>query len=382
MAQLNKFIPYGRQNIDEDDISAVAEILRSKWITQGPMIDEFEVRVAEYCGAKYAVAFNSGTSALHGALFAAGIKPGDEVITTPMSFLATANAAVYLGACPVFVDIDPNNYCLDILRIEDAITARTRAIIPVDYAGYPVNMEKIMKIARRYNLLVIEDAAHALGARRNGQIVGNQADMTMLSFHPVKHITTGEGGMIMCNNEEYYRRLKLFRSHGITSSPEQMERNEGPWYYEMQELGYNYRITDIQCALGLSQLKKLESFLEKRRQIADIYNQALGKIEWLKTPLHPPYDDSHAYHLYPVLIDPEINRRQIFDYMRSRNIWVQVHYIPIHLQPYYQKMFGYRQGDFPAAEDFYAREISLPIYPGLSEEEQDYVIEAIKATKF
>ncbi|MDD3269474.1 MAG: UDP-4-amino-4,6-dideoxy-N-acetyl-beta-L-altrosamine transaminase [Syntrophomonadaceae bacterium] len=374
-------IPYGKQSIDENDIRAVVEVLRSAWITQGPLVDEFEVRVADYCGAKYGVAFNSGTSALHGALFAAGIKPGDEVITTPLSFLATANAAVYLGARPVFVDINQDNYCLDISRIEVAMTARTRAIIPVDYAGYPVDMERIIEIARRHDLLVIEDAAHALGARRDGQILGSQADMTMLSFHPVKHITTGEGGMILCNDEEYYRRLKLFRSHGITREPDCLERNDGSWYYEMQELGYNYRITDIQCALGLSQLKKLDAFLGRRRQIASLYDEVLGKLDWVKTPLSPPLGSSHAYHLYPLLLDPSIDRKKFYDYMRSRNIGVQVHYIPIHLQPYYHKMFGYRAGNFPLAEDFYAREISLPIFPDLSQEEQAYVIDAIKTSK-
>ncbi len=373
----NKLIPYGRHSIDEDDIKAVVDVLRSDWITQGPLVDKFEAKVAEYCGTRYAVAFNSGTSALHGAMFAAGIKSGDEVITTPLSFVATANAAVYLGAKPVFVDINPENYCLDVSRIEDAITDKTRAIVPVDYAGYPVDLAKIMEIARRHDLLVIEDAAHAIGAVRGGQMLGSQADMTMLSFHPVKHITTGEGGMIVCNDENYYQRLKMFRSHGIVKDVEAFKRCDGSWYYEMRELGYNFRITDIQCALGLSQLKKLDVFLERRRQIAGIYDQALGEIEWLKIPGRPSLDSKHAYHLYPVLLDPKIDRKRFFDYMRTRNIGVQVHYIPIHLQPYYQKLFDYRVGDFLEAEDFYAREISLPIFPVLSRDEQDYIINAI-----
>lgn len=376
---MNNTIPYGRQSIDEDDINTIVEVLRSDWITQGPLVDEFEAKVAEYCGAKYAVAFNSGTSALHGALFAAGIKPGDEVITTPLSFLATANAAVYLGAKPVFVDIDPENYCLDVLKIEAAITPKTRAILPVDYAGYPVGIKKIKEIAQKHNLLVIEDAAHALGARRDGQVLGSQADMTMLSFHPVKHITTGEGGMILCNDEDYCKCLKSFRSHGIIKDAGLMEKNEGPWYYEMQKLGYNFRITDIQCALGISQLKKLDAFLEQRRYIAGIYDQALGDSKWLKIPGRPASGSSHAYHLYPILLEPRINRREFYDYMRLHNIGVQIHYIPIHLQPFYQSMFAYRAGDFPEAENFYYREISLPIFPALSRDEQDYVIESIKA---
>ncbi len=377
---MNRIIPYGRQSIDEDDIKAVVEVLRSDWITQGPIVDEFEAKAADYCGAKYAVAFNSGTSALHAAMCAAGIGPGDEVITTPLTFVATPNAALYAGARPVFVDIDPASYCLDISRIEAAITANTRAIVPVDYAGYPVDLEKIREIARRHGLLVIEDAAHALGAVRGARMVGSQADMTMFSFHPVKHITTGEGGMIVCNDEHYYRRLKMFRSHGIAKDAEACEHCGGPWYYEMRELGYNFRITDIQCALGLSQLRKLDAFLERRRQIASTYDQALSEIDWLSIPRHPSANSKHAYHLYPVLLDSQIERGKFFSYMRSCNIGVQVHYIPVHLQPYYQKVFGYQAGDFPVAEDFYSREISLPIFPGLSRDEQDYIINVIKST--
>ena len=375
---MHEFIPYGRQNIDEEDIKAVIEALRSDWITQGSRVEEFEARVAEYCGARYAVAFNSGTSALHAAMYAAGIGVGDEVITTPITFVATANTALYVGARPVFVDIDENTYCIDTEKIETAITPCTRAIVPVDYAGYPVEMKRIREIADKHNLVVIEDAAHALGAVREGTKVGTQADMTMFSFHPVKHITTGEGGMIVCNNLDYYRRLKLFRSHGITKEVEYLEANDGPWYYEMQELGYNFRITDIQCALGISQMNKLEKFLQGRRLLAKKYDQTLGKVEWLRIPPVPPPDSCHAYHLYPLLLDADVNRSEFYTYLKKHNIGSQVHYIPVHLQPYYRRCFGYKPGDFPRAEYFYTREISIPLFPGLTGEQQEYVIEVIK----
>lgn len=375
---MHQFIPYGRQNIDEEDIKAVIEALRCDWITQGPRVEEFEARVAEYCGASYAVAFNSGTSALHAAMYVAGIGVGDEVITTPITFVATANAALYVGARPVFVDINENTYCIDTEKIEAAITPCTRAIVPVDYAGYPVDIKRIREIADKYNLVVIEDAAHALGAVREGAKVGTQADMTMFSFHPVKHITTGEGGMIVCNNPNHYRRLKLFRSHGITKEVEYLEANDGPWYYEMQELGYNFRITDIQCALGISQINKLEKFLQERRLLAKKYDQALAEVKWLRTPPVPPSDSCHAYHLYPLLLFADVNRTEFYTYLKEHNIGSQVHYIPVHLQPYYRRCFGYKPGDFPRAENFYAQEISIPLFPGLTREQQGYVIEVIK----
>lgn len=375
---MSKFIPYGRQNIDQDDINEVIKVLRSDWITQGPRVEEFESRVAEYCGARYAVAFNSGTSALHAAMFAGGVGPGNEVISSPITFVASTNSAVYLGARPVFVDMNADTYCIDINRIEESITDKTRAIIPIDYAGYPVDMKRIQEIADRHHLIVIEDAAHALGARRYGIAVGREADMSMFSFHPVKHITTGEGGMIVCNNSEYYRQLKLFRCHGIEKDESLWENNDGPWYYEMQKLGYNFRITDVQCALGLSQMKKLPGFLHERQRIASIYNNAFKKVEWINTPPNSGQDALHAYHLYPILLAPEINRRDLFNYLRLHNIGVQVHYIPVHLQPYYRRWFGYKPGDFPVAEDFYFREISLPIFPGLTMEQQNFVIDTIQ----
>lgn len=378
---MEKFIPYGRQNIDEDDIQAVVDVLRSRMITQGPVIEEFEKMMARYCGVRFAVAFNSGTSALHGAMYAAGVRPGEEVITSPITFVASANAALYVGAKPVFADMDINSYCIDIAKVEAAITSKTRAIVPVDYAGYPVDIKHLREIADRYHLVIIEDAAHALGAGRNGLPVGCEADMTMFSFHPVKHITTGEGGMIVTNNYEYYRRLKQFVSHGIAKDGKLVYESPGPWYYEMQDIGYNYRITDIQCALGLSQLKKLEKFLIERRRIAHFYDEAFKDIEEIKTPALANASDAHAYHLYPILLDRRIDRKHFFNYMRDHRILVQVHYLPVHLQPYYRSNFGYQDGDFPVAEDFYQREVSLPIYPGLGHEEQLDVIELVKKAR-
>lgn len=251
-----KIIPYGKQWIDEEDIAAVVDVLKGDWLTQGPNVEKFEKAVADYIGVKYAVAFNSGTAALHAAMFAAGVREGDEIITSPITFVATSNSAVYLGATPVFVDIDLKTYCIDTQLIEEKITPKTKVIAPVDLAGYPVDMRPIMELARKYDLVIIEDAAHALGAKRYGKMVGQEADMTMFSFHPVKHITTGEGGIIVTNSMEYAEKMRLFRTHGITKKPEFLVKNDGPWYYEMHELGFNYRITDFQCALGLSQLKK------------------------------------------------------------------------------------------------------------------------------
>ncbi len=372
-----KIIPYGCQDIDEEDIAAVVKALHAPMITQGPLVEQFEAAVAHYCGVRYAVAFNSGTSALHAAMFAAGVTPGDEVITSTMTFVASANAALYKGARPVLVDIDPSNYCLDISGFEQAITDRTRAVVPVDYAGYPVDIASIKEIAQDHNLVVIEDAAHALGATRGGYKVGSEADMTMFSFHPVKHITTGEGGMIVCNEEKYYKRLKLFRSHGITRDEGLLTANEGPWYYEMQELGYNYRITDIQCALGISQFNKLESFIRRRNEIAARYERVLGEVDWIDTPPRASRSCRHAYHLYPIKVKGDVDRKELFNYLRSSSIGVQVHYIPVHLQPYYRHHFGYQLGDFPRAEAFYAGEISLPMYASLTNADQDYVISTL-----
>lgn len=368
-------IPYGRQWIDEKDIEEVVKVLESDWLTQGPQIEKFEEEIASYVGAKYAVAFNSGTSALHGAMFAAGVTKDNEIISSPITFVASTNAGIYLGAKPIFADIDNRTYCIDTSKIEEKITSKTKVIVPVDYAGYPVDIEKINEIAKKYNLVVIEDAAHALGAQRNGEKVGTQADMTMFSFHPVKHITTGEGGIITTNNEEYYEKLKIFRSHGITKDETKLTRNDGPWYYEMQYLGYNYRITDIQCALGRSQLRKLESFIERRIEIAKKYDEAFKDNSNIQLP--PKSENTrHVYHLYPILV-PKEKRSYIFNKLREKNIFAQVHYIPVHTQPYYITNYGYKYGDYPNAEEFYEREISIPIYPKLTNEEQEYVIKTL-----
>lgn len=372
-------IPYGRQWIDEDDISAVAKVLQSDWLTQGPDIEEFEREIAEYVGAKYAVAFSSGTSALHGAMFAAGIGPGDEIITSPITFVATSNSAIYLGARPRFVDIDLKTYCIDTAKIEEAITPNTKVIAPVDLAGYPVNIETIMEIARRHNVVVVEDSAHALGAKRNGKMVGTEADMSLFSFHPVKHITTGEGGAITTDNEEFYKKMKIFVTHGITKDPALLQRNDGPWYYEMQELGFNYRLTDFQCALGLSQLKKIESFLDRRNEIASMYDEAFKDVKGLVIPPKPEqYSSRHAYHLYPILLT-RTDRKEAYIKLREKGIFAQVHYIPVHLQPYYRNNYGFKKGDYPNAEYYYEHELSIPMYPKMKNEEVNYVIQSIKS---
>lgn len=371
-------IPYGKQWIDGEDIQGVIEVLKGDWLTQGPTIEKFEKAIADYVGVKYAIAFNSGTSALHGAYFAAGINQGDEIITSPLTFVASSNAAIYLGAKPVFVDIDMKTYCIDINKIEEKITSKTKVITPVSYAGYPVDIEKIKNIAKKYNLVVVEDAAHALGAMRNGKKVGQEADMTMFSFHPVKHITTAEGGIIVTNNEIYYEKLKMFRSHGITKDKRYLTKNEGPWYYEQHYLGYNYRITDMQAALGISQLKKLEKFIKIRNDIAEIYNMSFNNIENIKTPPIVNKESRHAYHIYPILLDKKIDKKKVFENLRENGIFCQVHYIPVHLQPYYQKNFGYKKGDYPIAEEFYEREITIPLYPKMTKEEINYVIDNIK----
>lgn len=372
-------IPYGRQWIDDEDIKEVEKVLKSDYITQGPKVKEFEESVCDYTGARYAVAFNSGTSALHGAMFAAGVKEEAEVITSPITFVATSNAAMYLGGIPRFVDIDPRTYCIDIEKIEEKITAKTKVIAPVDYAGYPVNMKQIREIADKYNLMIVEDAAHALGAKRYGKKMGEEADLTVLSFHPVKLITTGEGGMVLTNDEELYYKLRLFHTHGITKDKRFLEKKGvGPWYYEMQMLGFNYRLTDIQCALGISQMKKLERFVKRRNEIAQRYDEAFSDHEDIKIPPKPEYPSSrHAYHLYPIRIKGK-NRKMIFEALRKRGIWVQVHYIPVPAQPYYRKRFGYENGAFPNAEKFYEEEISIPMYPKILDEQIEYVINSLK----
>lgn len=368
------YIPYGRQSIDEADIQAVVDVLRSDYLTTGPKVAEFERKVADYVGAKYAVAVCNGTAALHIACLAAGIGSGDEVITTPITFAASANCALYCGADPVFADIDPLTYNIDPKEVERCITSRTKAIIPVHYTGQPCDMEAITAIAKKHNLTVIEDAAHALGAVYNGRKIGSISDMTCFSFHPVKPVTTGEGGMVVTQDEALYRRLLLFRSHGITRDEDLLTENQGPWYYQQQLLGYNYRITDISCALGISQMDKLDGFLEKRRSIAKRYNEAFAEVDGIRTPVQMELCES-GWHLYMIQVLNR-DRREVFEALRAAGIGVNVHYIPVYRHPYYQE-HGYAGVHCPHGEEFYQRAISLPIYPGLTQEQQDYVIEQV-----
>lgn len=375
----NSYLPYGRQWIDDDDIEAVVEVLKGDYLTTGPYVSKFEQAVAQYVGAKYAVAFANGTAALHGACFAAGIGQGDEVIITPMTFAASANCVLYQGGVPIFVDIDEKTYNIDPNKIEEKITDKTKAIIPVDFTGQPVELDRILEIAKKYNLVVIEDAAHALGATYKGRKVGSISDMTMFSFHPVKHITSGEGGIITTNNKEYYEKLLQFRSHGITRDKEKLNEYHGPWYYEMQFLGYNYRMTDIQAALGTSQLKKIDKFIELRRKYVTMYNEAFKDMDEIITPFQHE-DGQSSWHLYIIRLNLDkltASRREIFEALQQQNIGVNVHYIPVHLQPYYQQL-GYQKGICPNAEKLYEEIITLPLFPAMSEEDVNSVIKAVK----
>ena len=369
-------IPYGKQTIEQDDIQAVVDVLKSDFLTTGPKIAEFEQTVADYVGAKYAAAISNGTSALHAACFAAGIEPGDEVITTPLTFAASANCVLYCGGTPVFADVDPKTYNIDPEDIQRKITDRTKAIIAVHLAGQPCDMDAIHSIAREHGLIVIEDGAHALGSVYKGKKVGSMSDMTTFSFHPVKPITTGEGGMIVTDNEDFYKKMILFRSHGITRDDSMMTRNDGPWFYQQFNLGYNYRITDIQCALGCSQMKKLDRFLARRKEIVARYNEAFADCDNIITP-YQLSDTESGWHLYIVQVK-KCDRRQVFENMREKGIGVNVHYIPVYMHPYYQE-HGYENVHCANAEEIYSHIISLPLYPGLTSEQQDYVIDTLKS---
>ncbi|MFC5700863.1 UDP-4-amino-4,6-dideoxy-N-acetyl-beta-L-altrosamine transaminase [Cohnella faecalis] len=376
-----KMLPYGCQQIDDDDVAAVVDILRSAWLTQGPAIERFERDIADYSGAKHAVAFANGTAALHGACYAAGIGQGDEVITSPLTFVASSNCVLYCGGKPVFADIRPDTYNLDPQAVLEQITDKTKAIIPVDFSGQPAEMDAFSAIARDHGLVVIEDAAHSLGAEYGGRRTGSLADMTMFSFHPVKHITTGEGGIIVTDSAEYADRLRAFRSHGITRDPGQLLRNDGPWYYEMQSLGYNYRITDLQAALGSSQLKKLDTFVARRREIAAAYTGALAGVPGLQVPYQHP-DTNSSWHLYVLRWKKDIlpgGRDRAFDILRSLNIGVHVHYIPVYQQPYYQSI-GYETTVCSHAEAYYSEALSLPIFPGMTDRDVQDVIDAVLET--
>jgi UDP-4-amino-4,6-dideoxy-N-acetyl-beta-L-altrosamine transaminase len=371
-------IPYGRQTIEDDDVAAVVEALRGDWLTQGPRIAAFEEELAATCEAPYAVAFSSGTAALHAACFAAGVGPGDEVVSSAITFAASANCAAYVGATPRFADIDPGTWNVSAATVSQALTERTKAVIPVSFAGLPAPLREI-RAALPDDVVLIEDGAHALGARRPDGPVGDaaHADMTVFSFHPVKTITTGEGGAITLRSPELRQRLLDFRSHGMTKDPERLEQpDEGGWYMEQHLLGYNYRLTDLQCALGRTQLAKLERFVVARNAIAARYREAFADLGGVRCPPAAPEGANHAYHLFVIAVD---DRRRLYDALRARGIFSQVHYLPVYRHPWYRETFGYAEGLCPAAEEYYAGCLSLPCFPGLTEAEQEEVIAAVRA---
>lgn len=366
-------IPYGRQTIEDDDVAAVVEALRSDFLTQGPRVAAFEEQLAQLSGAPYAVAFSSGTAALHAAAFAAGAGPGDEVVTSALTFAASANCAAYVGATPVFADIDPATLNVSAQTVSAVVSERTRAVIPVSFAGLPAPVAEV-RAAVGEDVVVIEDAAHAIGGVRNGRPVGTDADMTVFSFHPVKTVTTGEGGAITLSDPELRQRLLDFRSHGMTKDPARLERpDEGGWYMEQHLLGFNYRITDLQCALGSSQLAKTERFVAARNAIADRYRAELGDVVTL--PPAAPAGSLHAYHLFVIGVE---RRRAVYDALRERGVLAQIHYLPVHLHPYYRDTYGYGPGLCPEAEAYYGGCLSLPCFPGLTEDEQTTVIAAVR----
>ena len=361
------FLPYGRQLIDEDDIQAVMAVCQSDWLTTGPRVALFEQAVCEYSGASYGVAVNSGTAALHAALHALGVTAGDEVIVPAMTFAATSNSVLYCGAKPVFADVSVDTLLIDIESVEANITPMTKAIIAVDYAGQPCDWDALKHLAKKYRLYLVADSCHAIGAVYKGQKVGTLADITVFSFHPVKHITTGEGGMAVTNNKVLADKMRAFRSHGIAADTHQREK-ENAWFYEMTELGFNYRLTDIQCALGISQLEKLDQWLERRNELAQLY---FSKLEnRCAIPLACSSDVTNAYHLFVVRTKDRDDR---FLQMRKSNIGVNVHYIPVYLHPYYQSL-GYAKGLCPNAEEAYAEIISLPMWVGMHESDIDRVV--------
>lgn len=371
-------LPYGRQWLDDDDIAAVMQVLRSDWLTTGPTVAEFETAFAATVEAAEAVAVSSGTAALHAAMAALGIGPGDEVIVPPLTFAATANCVVFQGGTPVFVDVDPATLLLDPAQVEANITVRTKAIIAVDYAGQPCDYDALRAIANRYGLALVADACHSLGGEYNGRPVGTLADLTVFSFHPVKHITTGEGGMITTDNLDLAHRMRVFRNHGLTTDHRQRSE-QGSWFYEMVELGYNYRLTDIQCALGLSQLRKLPKWLERRQGIARRYEAAFAALPGVK-PLPVQAEVRHAYHLYVIRLNPNelrVTRAEVFSALRAEGIGVNVHYIPVHLHPFYQRRFETKPGLCPVAEEAYEQIITLPIFPAMSDDDIEDVIQAI-----
>ena len=382
---IDKVIPYGRQYITDEDIQVVVETLRSDYLTQGPKITEFEHAFAKYVGVKYAVAVNNATAGLHLAACALGIKPGDKVIVTPMTFAASANCVRYCGGEVVFCDIDKDTYLMDVVKLRQLLVENPKGtfkgIIPVDFAGYPQNLEELKEIADEYGLWILEDACHAPGGYfvdRSGerQYCGNGrfANAGVFSFHPVKHIATGEGGMVTTNDKELYKKLCLYRTHGITKDVALLHENHGGWYYDMQELGFNYRMTDFQAALGVSQLSRANTGLSRRQEIANRYDEAFQDVQGIKIPCRAG-NVYHAFHLYVIQVE---DRLGLYNYLRANKILAQVHYVPVHLQPYYREL-GNKSGDCPVAEEYYKHCLSLPMYPTLTDEEQQYVIDSVLA---
>ena len=380
---MEHFIPYGKQQITQEDIDAVASVLTSDYITQGPVTRAFEEDFAAYIGSKYAIAVANGTAALHLCALALDVNRDDRVITTPLTFVASANCIRYCGGQVEFADIDPVTLCIDLNRVEDLLKkdrkSRIRGLIPVDFAGYPVDMEQCRQLADKYGLWILEDSCHAPGGHfiDSGQKVqkcgnGAYSDLSIFSFHPVKHITTGEGGMITGNDPEKIEKIRKLRIHGVTKEPDLLLENHGGWYYEMQDLGYNYRITDFQCALGISQLKRLDENLNRRKIIAERYTAVFEKYDFIRTP-GVAENVSHAWHLYVIRVP---DRKGLYDHLRTNRIFAQVHYIPVHLHPYYRNL-GWKKGDFPESEKYYDHCLSIPMYASLTDSEQEYTITKI-----
>lgn len=379
--KLIKKYSYGKQLINRSDIWEVIKTLKSPFLTQGPKVKEFEDAICSYTGAKYAIAVSNGTAALHLCMLALDIQKGDEVITSPNTFLASANCVLYTGGTVKFADIKSETANINPLEIEKQITSKTKGIIPVHFAGQSCDMEKIKTIAEKHNLFIVEDAAHAIGSDYKNTKVGSckYSDMTIFSFHPVKTITTAEGGAITTNNKELYEKLLLFRNHGMTKNPEVLIKNDGPWYYEMHELGFNYRMTDIQAALGISQLKRLDKFASKRRELVNYYKKLLAKDERFSF-LEEISDSKACFHLLPLLINFEkikADKKEIFNKFAEKGLNLQVHYIPVHTQPYYKKL-GFKEGDFPAAENYYKKAVSLPLYVDLNYNDIEHIVKIIK----
>lgn len=371
-------LAYGRQSIDETDITAVVEVLKSDWLTTGPKVEEFESALAKTVNAAHGVAVSNGTASLHAAMHALAIKPGDEVIVPAITFAATANSIVYLGGTPVFADVNPATLLIDVEDVAARITPQTKAIVPVDYAGHPCDYDSLREIAGKHGLALVADASHALGAKYKGQSVGSLADITTFSFHPVKHITTGEGGGTTTDDSVFANRMKAFRNHGISSDHRQ-RLEKGSWFYEMADLGFNYRLTDFQCALGISQLARLDSFVERRQRIACQYDNAFSGMTGIE-PLARAGDVSHAYHLYVVRVAQDVlraGRERIFNALRGEGIGVNVHYIPVHLHPFYRERFNTGPGLCPVAESAYESILSLPVFPAMSDDDVNDVIEAV-----